>query len=246
MSRLINAVVLVALFAAHNVWAACASDIDMEGNRVLNVAVTGSDVSEAATVAYLQKVMDERSQGNMLSGRAQQDMTWAEALSFCANLVSAAADNPVSPVESPGRVYSDWRLPALEEWLAACRAQGSELKLDFAGKDAASYKASRTHPARTWLPKGVCKNDDEKTFWWVNRHSTETKEGEDLLFHGLEATDIRDPKTEKIDLLHHVYAPEQAGLVKNVAYGYPEAWNSTSSEIQKIRGDQKLAVRCVR
>ncbi len=248
MRKFINAIVLAALFTTtHSAWSVCSKDIDMKGNRVLNVVAPDSDVSEAATVAYLRKVMDNRSQGNMLSDSARQGVTWAEALSFCANLQSAAADNLNDPVESPARLYSDWRLPAQEEWLAACQAQGSELKLDFAGKDASWYKENRTHPRRIWLVEGICANNNDGTFWWINRHSTETQAGGgDLLFHGLEATDIFDERTKEVDPLHHPRVPEPDGTIKNVAYGYPEAWNPLTSEIKKIRGDEKLAVRCVR
>lgn len=252
MSRLFNAAVLTVLFIVHNAWAVCESDIDMQGKRVLDVAVLDEDgretVSEAATLAYLKEVMDQRSRGNELSHMTRAGLTWAEAHSFCATLVSPAVPNPgEESAASQLRLYNDWRLPALNEWLASCHAQGSRAKLDLAGKRGRWYKEERIHPERKWYPAGVCHSpDDTDSLWWINSHTTETQEGEDLLYHGALPTDIRDARTTHIDPLHHIYAPEPEGVVRNIVYGYPEAWNPTSAAIRKVSGDQKHSVRCVR
>jgi hypothetical protein len=236
-----------ALFTAHGAWAACTADIDMQGGKVLNVAVTDAghqSVSEAATLAYLQQIMDDRSRGNMLSHATQKDLTWGEALNFCANLVSTAASDDAA--EASQRLYNDWRLPTLDEWLASCHAQGSEAKVNLE-ETGEWYKENKVHPRRTWVPAGACKlENDADALWWINRHSAETVAGEDMLYHGAEPTDIRDARTTHVDPLHHAYAPEPEGMVRNVVNGYPEAWNPTSAAIQKIEGNAKLSVRCVR
>ncbi len=248
MTRLVDAMALTAaLFTAHGAWAACTADIDMQGGKVLNVAVTDDagqrSVSEAATLAYLQQIMNERSRGNMLSHATQKDLTWGEALNFCANLVSTAASD--DNAEAPQRFYNDWRLPTLDEWLAGCHAQGSEAKVHLA-ESGEWYNENKVYPRREWIPAGACKQDDADNLWWINRHSAETVEGKDMLYHGAEPTDIRDARTTHVDPLHHAYAPEPAGIVRNVANGYPEAWSPTSSAIKKIQGGEKLSVRCVR
>ncbi len=251
MSRFVKAIVLTALFASHGAWAVCTADINMFGRKVLNVAASDDSgqetVSEAATLAYLHKMMDQRSQGNELSHTTAQGLTWSEALSFCANLISGAhIDGQANISESSQRLYNDWRLPSLDEWLAACHTQGSELKLHLE-ESGDWYKENKLHPLREWIPAGACNNESNAdSLWWINRHSAETEEGEDLLYHGELPTDIRDAQTTHVDPLHHVHSPEPKGVVRNIAYGYPEAWSPTTSAIKKIKGDEKLAVRCIR
>ena len=142
------------LLASQYAVAICAGNIEMHGNKVINVAMTSlADVSEAANKNYTDTyLLDDhnRRDGTLLSASKDPAATWVEAQDYCANLESAAIQPDGSLSD---KVYSDWYLPTRVEYLAACLAHGSSL--DYAQK--------------TWVAEGDCK-ENTGYFWLKTYH----------------------------------------------------------------------------
>jgi len=235
-------ILIAGLLATQNVWAACLQDIDMQDHGILNVTMEDNDnPSEAVTVEYVKKLTGMRGDGVTMSRASASGLNWAEAHKYCSELESPAVVNErVTQSAIPHRVYKDWRLPTLGEWMGACYAQGTVAEL-LVEQPRKYYIANKIHPERIWTPKGVCQDsaqvDSEAFYWWINRHSTETEAGEDFVY---------DNPPDGYDPVYDVIAPEPDALIKSVRYGKPWAWNPDSANIKKVSGSETMQVRCVR
>ena len=144
----------VALLASQSAFAICAGDIEMHGNPIINVAVSGIDsVSDAVNKQYVDKhikALDkDRLNGTQLSVETSTT-SWIDAQDYCANLESKIID-PITGVASD-ETYKDFHLPTRVEYISACLAAGSTLD----------------YQNQTWTADGQCESDNE--YFWLNTY----------------------------------------------------------------------------
>ena len=239
MSKFVVATLFAGLMTAQGAWAACIQDIDMQGHSIKNLTVMGvdSEPSDAATVAYIKAVTSQRGDGLTLSQATETNVTWFEAMQYCNDLSSTALDNQGQNIAQT--IYEDWRLPTLEEWSNACYAQGAKTTINVV-EEPADYLERKEHPERVWTPAGACGGTQPNTtFWWVNRHSSEKTADSPVSF---------ELNTRTVDAIYKASPPEADGVVRNVKFGHPWAWNPSTSdaEVKQVDGDETYSVRCVR
>ena len=144
----------VALLASQSAFAICAGDIEMHGNQIINVAVSGIDgASDAVNKHYVDnyvKAMNkDRLNGTQLSADTATKK-WTDAQDYCANLESKVID-PVTGSLSE-KTYKDFHLPTRVEYISACLASGSTL--DYQNQE--------------WTADGQCQTDND--YFWLNTY----------------------------------------------------------------------------
>jgi hypothetical protein len=144
----------VALLASQNVAALCLGDIEMHGNKIKNVSVSGLDgSSDAVNKHYVDEYIKQHKVGRLDGTHLSEltdSMTWVKAQEYCTNLESKAI---IPGSEEPSDyVYKDWHLPTRMEYISACLAHGSEIDYE----------------TRNWSAAGQCANDPD--YFWLNTY----------------------------------------------------------------------------
>ena len=241
MSKFVGLILFAGLFMVNGVWAACTENVDMQGGRILNLTMDNDSVpSEGATAEYLKKVVEMRGNGSTFSASFKNNLTWSEANAYCNDLESFPLSRENEMLNE--RLYNNWRLPTLSEWMHGCYMQGSSVQV-YVEEGANDYLERREQPRRSWEPAGVCgerhfgAESVETVSWWTKRHSAETEAGDRVIF---------EDGTNTVDPIYKATPPEADGIIRNVAFGLPQTWNPITSTVERVRGDEKKAVRCIR
>ena len=152
---------LAACVATPTAWAACSVNLDVGGNKITNVTMTNLDVpSELATIDYVDSVLQGEA-GLMVSPSRLIHDSINKAAQYCAQLESSAVNDDNEHMLDI--VYSDWRLPSMEELVGLCLRQGSEITYEHDktlvmanNGETNELLYSHTNYSSDWVAKGIC------------------------------------------------------------------------------------------
>ena len=202
--------------------AICAGNIEMHGNKVINVAMTAwPKTAEVANKRYTDTYLLEdhnRRNGTLLSASKHPNTRWVDAQAYCANLASAAIrpDGSLSD-----KVYRDWYLPTRVEYLAACLAHGSYI--DYAQK--------------IWRSDGICATD--AGYFWLKTYHLGPMMGA-----GWEKTNSKFSICSYYGSENCSYLTRKKNWMLQAGKG--ELFNPQFGDTMRDDGDKKYSVRCMR
>ena len=198
---------LAACVATPTAWAACSINLDVGGNKITNVTMTNLDVpSELATIDYVDSVLQGEA-GLMVSPNRLIHASTNKAAHYCAQLESSALNDDTE--DMPDIVYSDWRLPSLEELIGLCLRQGSKITyehnkpLEMAHNgETKELLYSHNNYASDWVTSGIC--DYSYTYNAQERAENKGLLGEiDSVMGTNTIYDIYDGYDLKLHSIHH-------------------------------------------